>query len=69
MRALYPDQSPRGFDTYLIKGKPLVPGASGEDLACYTTTAMSCADLTEALALERTFGGTRPGRRCPGLEA
>ena len=60
--ALYPDESPRGFDTYLIKGKPLVPGASDEDLARFTTTAVPCADLSEALAMERTFGDTRPGK-------
>lgn len=60
--ALYPDESSRGFDTYLIKGKPLVPGASDEQLARFTTTAVPCADLEEALALERSFGDTRPGK-------
>ncbi|KQZ00828.1 hypothetical protein ASD45_08140 [Pseudolabrys sp. Root1462] len=55
--ALYPDSSSaRGFDTYLIKGKPLVPGASQEDLARLPTTAVPCADLEEAIALERAFG-------------
>jgi hypothetical protein len=61
--ALYPDESPRGFDTYLIKGKPLVPGATAEQLAGYSTTAVPCADLTEALALERSFGDTRPAKQ------
>ena len=60
--ALYPDQSPRGFDTYLIKGKPLVPGASEEDLARLPTTAVPCADLEEAIALERAFGDGGPGQ-------
>jgi len=60
--ALYPDGTPRGFDTYLIKGKPLVPGASDAQLARYTTTAVPCADIEEALALERSFGDTRPAQ-------
>jgi hypothetical protein len=60
--ALYPEQSPQGFDTYLIKGKPLVVGASDEDLAKRSTTAVPCADLEEAMALERTFGDNRPGK-------
>ena len=60
--ALYPDQSPRGFDTYLIKGKPLVPGASAEELARLPTTAVPCADLEEAIALERAFGDGGPGQ-------
>jgi len=60
--ALYPDPSPRGFDTYLIKGKPLVPGASEEDLARLATTAVPCADLEEAIALERAFGDGGPGK-------
>ena len=53
---------PRGFDTYLIKGKPLVPGASEEDLARLATTAVPCADLEEAIALERAFGDGGPGQ-------
>ncbi len=60
--ALYPEQSPQGFDTYLIKGKPLVVGASDEELARRPTTAVPCADLEEAMALERTFGDTKPGK-------
>lgn len=60
--ALYPEQSPQGFDTYLIKGKPLVIGASDEDLAKHTTTAVPCSDLEEAMALERAFGDNRPGK-------
>ncbi len=60
--ALYPDQSPRGFDTYLIKGKPLVPGASEDELARLPTTAVPCADLEEAIALERAFGDGGPGQ-------
>ncbi len=60
--ALYPEQSPQGFDTYLIKGKPLVVGASDDDLAKRPTTAVPCADLEEAMALERTFGDTKPGK-------
>jgi hypothetical protein len=60
--ALYPEKSPQGFDTYLIKGKPLVVGASDEDLAKRSTTAVPCADLEEAMALERTFGDTKPGK-------
>ncbi len=59
--AIFPDASERGWDIHLIKGKPLVPGASDEDLARRTTTAVPCADLTEALALERAFGDGRPG--------
>jgi hypothetical protein len=60
--ALYPDQSPRGFDTYLIKGKPLVPNTSAEELARLPTTAVPCADLEEAIALERAFGDGGPGQ-------
>lgn len=60
--ALYPEQSAQGFDTYLIKGKPLVVGASDDDLAKRPTTAVPCSGLEEAMALERTFGDTRPGK-------
>ena len=60
--ALYPEQSAQGFDTYLIKGKPLVVGASDDALAALATTAVPCADLEEAMALERTFGDTKPGK-------
>lgn len=64
--ALYPEQSAQGsspgFDTYLIKGKPLVVGASDEDLAKRTTTAVPCSGLEEAMALERSFGDNRPGK-------
>lgn len=60
--ALYPENSAQGFDTYLIKGKPLVVGASDEDLARRSTTAVPCSGLEEAMALERTFGDTRPGK-------
>ncbi|MFA6267187.1 MAG: hypothetical protein WC670_15905 [Pseudolabrys sp.] len=65
--ALYPEQSPQGFDTYLIKGKPLVVGASDEELARRPTTAVPCADLEEAMALERAFGDNRPGRTSDDL--
>lgn len=64
--ALYPEQSAQsskqGFDTYLIKGKPLVVGASDEDLAKRSTTAVPCSGLEEAMALERAFGDNRPGK-------
>lgn len=64
--ALYPEQSAQGsnqgFDTYLIKGKLLVVGASDEELAKRATTAVPCADLEEAMALERAFGDNRPGQ-------
>lgn len=60
--ALYPDASPQGFDSYLIKGKPLVVGASDEDIAKRTTTAVPCSDLEEAMAMERSFGDNRPGQ-------
>jgi hypothetical protein len=58
--ALFPDTSPRGFDLHIIKGKPLVVGASDEALARRTTTAVPCADLVEALAMENAFGDGRP---------
>ena len=60
--ALDPDPSPRGVDTNLINGKPQVPGASQEDLARLPTTAVPCADLEEAIALERAFGDGGPGQ-------
>lgn len=60
--ALYPDSSSQGFDSYLIKGKPLVVGASDEDIARRATTAVPCSDLEEAMALERAFGDNRPGQ-------
>ena len=59
--AIFPDQSERGWDIHLIKGKPLVPGSSDEELARRATTAVPCTDLTEALALERAFGDGIPG--------
>lgn len=59
--ALFPDQSERGFDTHLIKGKPIVPTLSDDALAKLPTTAVPCADLEEALALERAFGDGVPG--------
>ena len=59
--ALFPDTSPRGWDLHIIKGKSLVIGASDyEDLAKRTTTAVPCADLVEALAMENAFGDGRP---------
>lgn len=60
--ALYPEQTAQGFDTYLIKGKPLVIGASDDDLAKRLTTAVPCSGLEEAMALERSFGDNRPGQ-------
>lgn len=60
--ALYPEESAQGFDTYLIKGKPLVVGASDDDLAKLPTTAVPCSGLEEAMALERAFGDNRPGK-------
>ncbi|MDO9411903.1 MAG: hypothetical protein Q7T81_04940 [Pseudolabrys sp.] len=58
--AIFPDTSERGWDIHMIKGKPLVPGASDDELARRATTAVPCADLTEALELERAFGDGKP---------
>jgi len=58
--ALFPDSSPRGWDLHIIKGKNLVVGATDETLAKISTTAVPCADLTEALAMEQAFGDGRP---------
>jgi len=58
--ALFPDSSPRGWDLHIIKGKALVVGAADETLAKISTTAVPCADLTEALAMEQAFGDGRP---------
>jgi hypothetical protein len=58
--ALFPDSSPRGWDLHIIKGKRLVVGATDETLAKISTTAVPCADLTEALAMEQAFGDGRP---------
>ena len=58
--ALFPDTSERGWDLHIIKGKPLVADASDEELAKRSTTAVPCADLTEALAMEHAFGDGRP---------
>ncbi|WP_157100251.1 hypothetical protein [Rhodoplanes sp. Z2-YC6860] len=58
--ALFPDSSPRGWDLHIIKGKSLVVGATDEALAKISTTAVPCADLTEALAMEQALGDGRP---------
>jgi hypothetical protein len=58
--ALFPDTSERGWDLHIIKGKPLVADASDEELAKRSTTAVPCADLVEALAMEHAFGDGRP---------
>ena len=58
--ALFPDTSERGWDLHIIKGKPLVAEASDEEIARRSTTAVPCADLVEALAMEHTFGDGRP---------
>lgn len=58
--ALFPDSSPRGWDLHIIKGKDLVVGASDETLEKISTTAVPCADLNEALAMETAFGDGRP---------
>jgi hypothetical protein len=58
--ALFPDTSERGWDLHIIKGKALVAGASDDDIAARTTTAVPCADLNEALAMENAFGDGRP---------
>jgi hypothetical protein len=57
--AIFPDSSERGWDLHIIKGKPLVADASDEDLAKRSTTAVPCADLVEALAMEHAFGDGR----------
>ena len=58
--ALFPDTSARGWDLHIIKGKKLVVGASDEELSKRSTTAVPCADLVEALAMENAFGDGRP---------
>lgn len=58
--ALFPDASERGWDLHIIKGKPLVADASDDDIARHSVTAVPCADLNEALAMERTFGDGKP---------
>ena len=58
--ALFPDTSERGWDLHIIKGKPLIVDASDEELAKRSTTAVTCADLVEALAMEQAFGDGRP---------
>jgi hypothetical protein len=54
--ALFPDTSARGWDLHIIKGKSLVVGATDETLARLSTTAVPCADLVEALAMENALG-------------
>ena len=54
--ALFPDTSARGWDLHIIKGKSLVVGATDEALSKLGTTAVPCADLVEALAMENAFG-------------
>ncbi len=58
--ALFPDTSERGWDLHIIKGKPLIVDANDEDLAKRSTTAVTCADLVEVLAMEQAFGDGRP---------
>ena len=57
--ALFPDTSERGWDLHIIKGKSLVVDARDEELAKRSTTAVTCADLVEALAMEQAFGDGR----------
>ena len=57
--ALFPDTSERGWDLHIIKGKPLVVDARDDELAKRSTTAVTCADLVEALAMEQAFGDGR----------
>jgi hypothetical protein len=58
--ALFPAKDvPRGFDLHMIKGKKLVEGASDEEIAALTTTAVPCESLVEAAAMERAFGDGR----------
>src|ERR1700738_4392132 len=57
--ALFPDTSERGWDLHIIKGKSLVVDASDEELSKRSTTAVTCADLVEALAMEQAFGDGR----------
>jgi len=58
--ALFPAQVPRGFDLHMIKGKQLVEGASDEQIAALSTTAVPCENLVEAAAMERAFGDGKP---------
>jgi hypothetical protein len=58
--ALFPDNSSRGWDLHIIKGKNLVVGATDEALEKISTTAIPCTDLNEALAMEQAFGDGRP---------
>ena len=58
--ALFPAADvPRGFDVHMIKGKKLVEGATDEQIAALSTTALACESLVEAAAMERTFGDGR----------
>ena len=58
--ALFPAKDvPRGFDLHIIKGKKLVEGASDEQIAALSTTAIPCESLVEAAAMERAFGDGR----------
>ena len=58
--ALFPDTSPRGWDKHIIKGKLLVSVDSDEQLAQRSVTAVTCQDMQEAIAMEKTFGDARP---------
>jgi len=59
--ALFPAKDvPRGFDLHMIKGKKLVEGASDEEIAALSTTAVPCESLVEAAAMERAFGDGKP---------
>jgi len=59
--ALFPAADvPRGFNVHMIKGKKLVEGASDEQIAALSTTAVPCESLVEAAAMERAFGDGKP---------
>ena len=58
--ALFPSgETPRGWDLHMIKGKRRVEGATDEQIAALSTTAVPCENLVEAAAMERTFGDGR----------
>jgi hypothetical protein len=54
--ALFPDGSPRGWDKHIVKGKMLIAGATDEQIAALSITAVPCTDMEEAMAMEKTFG-------------
>jgi len=58
--ALFPsNETPRGWDLHMIKGKKRVEGASDEQIAALSTTAVPCENIVEAAAMERAFGDGR----------